>query len=113
MKKIKFRAYNTRTKELVLVHDLYWFEENFVHNNGDNDWIIQQWTGYKDENGVDIYEGHKLLYNDKFYTVIWHEAMFVAFPEKENANTYYEFISEINEQCCIVGNIFLDNPNPT
>ena len=110
MRKLKFRAYNTRTKEAVLIDDLYWFEENFVRNNGDNSWAIQQFTEYTDENGVEIYEGDELLYNNKIYKVIWFKAMLIAFPEKDNANSYFEFVSEINSRCCVIGNIFLDTP---
>jgi len=57
MRQLKFRAWNARTKQMEECHDLYWFEANYVHQNGDNDFIIQQFTGFKDCNGIDIYEG--------------------------------------------------------
>ena len=41
MEKIKYIAINTRTKEVKIVTDLYWFEENFVHKNGDNEWVLE------------------------------------------------------------------------
>ncbi len=56
MRKIKFRAYNTRSKEVIYIDDLYWFEENFVNENGDDGWILSQLTGIKDGTGVDVYE---------------------------------------------------------
>lgn len=57
MRKIKFRAWNTRRKTMEIIDDLYWFEENGCHHNGDNDYVIQQYTGLKDKDSNDIYEG--------------------------------------------------------
>ena len=57
MREIKFRAWNTRRKEMEMIDDMYWFEENQCHHNGDNDYVIQQYTGLKDKNGVEIFEG--------------------------------------------------------
>ena len=56
-REIKFRAWNTRRKEMEMIDDLYWFEENQCHHNGDKDFVIQQYTGLKDKNGKEIYEG--------------------------------------------------------
>ena len=69
MRDIKFRAWNTHRKEMEMIDDLYWFEENQCHHNGDNDYVIQQYTGLKDKNWVEIYEGdllsgHKLPVGD-------------------------------------------------
>jgi uncharacterized phage protein (TIGR01671 family) len=57
MRELKYKAYNKRTGEVEIVTDLYWFEENGVHANGDNDWILVEFTGLHDCNGVEIYEG--------------------------------------------------------
>ena len=55
MRQFKFRVWDERNKELEYIDDLYWFEGNYVHNSEDA--VIQQSTGMKDCNGVEIYEG--------------------------------------------------------
>jgi len=64
MREIKFMAWNTRRKEMEMIDDLYWFEENQCHHNGDNDYVLQQYTGLKDKNGVEIYEGDKIIFDN-------------------------------------------------
>ena len=54
MRQLKFRVWDERDQELVYIDDLYWFECNYVHNSGDA--LIEQFTGIKDCDGVEIYE---------------------------------------------------------
>ena len=58
---LKFRAWDKRNKEMEQCHDLYWFEENGVHDSSgegyNSDYIIMPWIGKHDKNGKDVYGG--------------------------------------------------------
>ena len=56
MRQLKFRIWNNFYKDFNYIDDFYWFEENYVHNS-EADAPVQQCTGMKDCNEVDIYEG--------------------------------------------------------
>ena len=123
-REIKFRAWNTRRKEMEMIDDLYWFEENQCHHNGDKDFVIQQYTGLKDKNGKEIYEGDILGYfdaivnNDKERTEIkwakaysgeqWCEFKIQDYNGKDvksdEPNDYYGGVSSEYKE--VIGNIF-------
>ena len=67
MRSLKFRAWNPRLKQMEYFDDLYWFEDNYVHHDGDNDYEISQFTGMLDCDGKEIYEGDLV-----YLRVIYH-----------------------------------------
>ena len=64
---LKYRAWNEKCKDMEYIDDLYWFEENGVHDFGGaghfDDYIIMPSTGEQDKNGKEIYVGDVVQYN--------------------------------------------------
>lgn len=132
MRDIKFRAWDKKTKKMRTVESIG-FGELSYYNEGypvvnmigrdcinDKDIIINrdsyqyelmQYTGLKDKNGKEIYEGDILLYNNYIKTVIsYKNGAFVR--SYENSNIYLLYDSFITDGCLdnyeIIGNIYED-----
>ena len=59
MREIKFRAWDIEAKSMETDIDLFWFEENAIGRWPciGSGYQIMQYTGLKDKNGKEIYEG--------------------------------------------------------
>ena len=70
---------------------------------------VGQYTGLKDKNGKDIYEGDIYHMGDPSitYTVVWHDAGLIG---KQNGSSSYAGLSHWQDRIEVIGNIY-ENPS--
>lgn len=117
MREIKFRAWDKSEQEMVdwpgLVNDPdnWWYELMSGQNEED---VLMQYTGLKDRNGVDIYEGDivQQVYSMGGYMNGQPLGKPVVVVWKNDYSCYYPFADEgmiCNDNCVVVGNIYENN----
>lgn len=93
MREIKFRAWKNQAERMYDVTNMMWKDDwigvnstdsigiNYVDNHLPNDYELMQYTGLKDKNEVEIYEGDVCLYDGlpgakKGLPIVWHRGGF-------------------------------------
>jgi uncharacterized phage protein (TIGR01671 family) len=118
MKEIKFRAWHPELQQMFF--DCHVSSESWRNNNmhfGGTHQTLMQYTGLKDKNGKEIYEGDVVNgtedypnYEDKFNkneVVSWDDSLAGFYPfcaYDRDCGTYWQ-----TGRCKIVGNIY-ENP---
>ena len=124
MREIKFRAWDKYKKEMIMPNTIG-CEIIFIDETGDfgvgrfdcnEDWYddieIMQYTGLKDKNGKDIYEGDIVKYKDEILQVYWYKEFckFLINRTTNGATNGYEmFTLRCSEEVEVIGNIY-ENP---
>lgn len=93
-REIKFKVWDKVTKKMLVNYNLFTFESNFGGIK-EEDIEICQYTGLKDKNGKEIYEG------DILFTTIKLDDKFGEKP------VYYLVKFTKIEDCCVGGNGFV------
>ena len=116
-REIKFRAWLKPTKEMVEVRDISFYthqtfisykvckDESCYKVEKESNFILMQYTGLKDINNKEIYEGDIITYCDKLYVV---DYIFSGFYLHNPKGGFIE-LAECDWCCEVIGNIY-ENP---
>ena len=112
MREIKFRAWDKLNKEMFNVESIN-FQERRVYKDvvsyrNFNDIELMQYTGLKDKNNKEIYEGDILSdgNDEKPYKVIFENGSFRAEFEGDFEEYSFDLIDIVAQGCEVVGNIY-------
>lgn len=122
MREIKFKAWLKYGKEIVDVEEIDFMNEviNYIDNDYENNEQeiigayfenikLMQYTGLKDKNNKEIYEGDIVTLHNSKYKIIFNskEAGFVLRDDKFEMNI--PFTNNNNKRMEVIGNIY-ENP---
>ena len=120
-REIKFRAYHKERKEIFEIASIDFEEKKAALSNGIikllnvdfKQFELLQYTGVKDKNGKEIYEGDILFFRDENmkYVAVWQDTAFIIKSIEIRKYSEKMYWLDDTEICCeIVGNIY-ENKN--
>jgi hypothetical protein len=105
MREIKFRAWNEKDKCMSTEIGLYDFDKDGKNNFPESCCSIMQYTGLKDKNGKEIYEGDIVMFGPLNYEVYFDENTF-SFRCKNLNNKFFSHRELYGYSWIIIGNIY-------
>lgn len=113
-REFEFRAWLTKYNKMVKIYSWNIWQEYFMCSEYDSEFYLEetpimQYTGLKDKNNKEIYEGDIVTLHNSKYKVIFNskEARFVLRDDEFEMNI--PFTNNNNERMEIIGNIY-ENP---
>ena len=115
MREIKFRAWLKEHKSMIDVMEIdidnqtifyYWFGDHDGHFENFNKIDLMEYTGLKDKNNKEIYEGDIVIHHNKMHKIIFNaeEARFVL--RDDEFELEIPFTNNNNKRMEVVGNIY-------
>ena len=120
MREIKFRVWDTHKRMWTeyRIHDgvVYFLDKSTgvwvgKYDKRYKEFDLMQYTGLKDKNNKEIYEGDILFesFGERYYKVIFENGSFKAEVEWYFEEYYFDLIDVVAQNCEVVGNIY-ENP---
>jgi len=119
MREIKFRAWDTVGNQWLWITGFETAEtsksdgytlDGIFHNGdyvGKEGIVLMQYTGLKDRHGQEIYEGDILRDDEMGLNVVrWEDGSFWLEMFYEGGQSLMEHLSDYNEVCEVIGNIY-------
>ena len=114
--RFKFRVWNTETNKMITnvkemgvfaLKSIYTIDEFLVIPTNEK-YPLMQYTGLKDKNGIEIYEGDIIKYdfNELNYRIEFLNAEFIARRFYENIENLYPTEFDYGKECEVIGNIY-------
>lgn len=115
MRDLKFRVWSKTLKRFVPIWSTIETRRDDVLRPINYDFIIEQYTGIKDKNSVDVYEGDYIKAKSTIYKIEWFNTAFWAIPEigygsSQPISSLYEYEDGMAYKVKVIGNIH-ENPD--
>jgi len=120
MREIKFRAWDHQNNSMFYPHEIY-FDEGLKNiraldtmanytENGRPRFVLMQYTGLKDRNGKEIYEGDLLSWGEYLLVCKWEQGDCRYSLYNTKNNIWVEYLDEyITHEIRVIGSVY-ENP---